>query len=75
MTETYVNAYEVEYLFEEMPNGDIKWTGPFAGCRKKESNGRINMVNPKGGPQLKRGRCLAMSFAETSTYSSITLSA
>ena len=59
MTETYINTYEVEYLFEEMPNGVIKWTGPFEGCRMKESDGRIKMVNPKGGPQLKKGQMLS----------------
>ncbi len=59
MRETYTNAYEIEYLFEEMPNGDIKWTGAFDGCRMNESDGRINMVNPKGGPQLKKGQMLS----------------
>jgi hypothetical protein len=35
MKKTYINTYEIKYLYEDTKNGDIKWTGPFVGCRMK----------------------------------------
>ena len=49
----YKNRYGDVYTFTPQDNGNILWEGKFKLCRVGTMNGKIEMVDPSGGPYLQ----------------------
>ena len=53
---THTNRYGDQYKFTLQDNGNILWEGKFKLCRVGTMNGKIEMVDPSGGPYLQSGQ-------------------
>ena len=49
----YKNRYGDVYRFTPQDNGNILWEGNFEFCRVGTLEGKIEMVDPSGGPYLE----------------------
>ena len=52
----YKNRYGDVYTFTPQDNGNILWEGNFEFCRVGTLEGKIEMVDPSGGPYLQSGQ-------------------
>ena len=47
---TYTNRHGDMYTFTKQDDGNILWEGSFQFCRVGTLEGKIEMVDPSGGP-------------------------
>lgn len=52
---THTNRYGDQYKFTLQDNGNILWEGSFQLCRVGTMNGKIEMIDPSGGPYIGSG--------------------
>jgi len=53
---TYTNRHGDQYKFTLQDDGNILWEGSFQFCRVGTLEGKIEMVDPSGGPYLQSGQ-------------------
>ena len=53
---TYTNRHGDQYKFTLQDDGNILWEGSFQFCRVGTLEGKIEMVDPSGGPYLESGQ-------------------
>jgi hypothetical protein len=53
---THTNRHGDMYTFTKQDDGNILWEGSFQFCRVGTLEGKIEMVDPSGGPYLQSGQ-------------------
>lgn len=61
---TYTNRHGDQYTFTLQDDGNILWEGNFQFCRVGTLEGKIEMVDPSGGPYLQSGQDVGIILSE-----------